>query len=1397
MDKNISNITISDRKKSLEEQNSNAAHKVKSVKVEYASNFTIKPLIDFFNRTFRREVIVTNHDTEVVSANNEWESSDQLSYDNTENNEIHNVVNKDETNQESDPQSFSPHEETISNCSSFISCCSSFDSSFSLSRYHSFDDISFASDTNEDVFEMDSDIKNVENKETVIIENSTEDHAVYISKIEEEKYPSTAVDCHERKCSLLDNSQEQMSESDVTKIVPHAKSLQEENIGLSIVKEADSSKDIIIIAKHTSPEESTFHQMRSIEINNLSKAPTVALENMVLDGDVEEQIGLSHDIPTSDDFVNNNGKKVRKCENEKMGGNEPDHINLNKNINKNNCHLIEDINNIPISFDTKKSNENNAEIYNFDDDKHRKQDDEIEENRISFEPNKVSNLLEDCMLHKEKVKEICNEQNILVRNEEVEDYEIEECFDIEDTVNSATEPNMHFNRQHCKSDVEEEVFQYKTMDNGIRGNHGKKLDEQSPKANENMKIEFAIAQNYSDDEEKLIHNCILKIDELKADNEETNWQKDRDENNHGNDCAAIILNENAEDEPLLDNTHEPNGLIEDYNQETKNEDQDANPCDDDENTENRKVPYSEYHFNENANKNAIAQFYDNTLKESILPNVILKDVQKDYADNSNHPHNIHPYEYQDIDGGADSAPCQDSKEPSAEYAKDEGINRKQEQIINQISISDDKFDANEVFITSGSVGSVVEQNEYSNKELEYAKQELDNATNIAGLNKDQLEVHDIPLHCTVNNELSTKIMANEDVEKLPKRADSENKMEFEEIEEANVLRTMSMIDKPNLRNDVAHMVDHVYQNPENKEHELHLQEVAWSDATSLLQDNADMLYVEAKQETDRTINILTANVCFSQSAAQVSGPTGNNLSHTDQTPQPYSVQTQDNNLNSGLIISQAAEEEMMTNEKAETKLPNHDRQTAVYLTSEMQTTIRSQLTGSMEDSLAQANLSNSNEFAKQTGSCKISTEQTLVEGKQNPASMQINNGECLDLFNQAELDNVSKLSHSQADQDDHFLLGNDHKEMLEESEEKENPNALHNIEEEEMLILCKYEDACAVNGILNLEESTAEHDSVKPLKPDVFQQIEIPEQTENELQFVYENNFPSRAIKDESTRKEGLGYNILTTTEDNTLEELTSKKVGDAEQFEKCIIYEGVSVLERSRNSDSGNDSDDQRDPGLVADPYVLKDSNKHVETVDVSDDANVGQGQEGPIDMQLNEDCQTTHNQSLLTEQSHKVTTDRDILEGKSGLVPSHNSSVNSGQWTDQAELTSESVNNISSESDEMQEDFSSSDPLEHLEDEFYDDIACDELPDFKRSASIKAWSECNSVSSSSLMDRSCDSEGTFRRSFSVRRRTSTLTRRATISQFDRKPWNYGAGGSQYQQLLYPFGKRKRNSVI
>jgi len=65
------------------------------------------------------------------------------------------------------------------------------------------------------------------------------------------------------------------------------------------------------------------------------------------------------------------------------------------------------------------------------------------------------------------------------------------------------------------------------------------------------------------------------------------------------------------------------------------------------------------------------------------------------------------------------------------------------------------------------------------------------------------------------------------------------------------------------------------------------------------------------------------------------------------------------------------------------------------------------------------------------------------------------------------------------------------------------------------------------------------------------------------------------------------------------------------------------------------------------------------------------------------------------------------------------------------------------------------------------------------------------------SWVPRTPQSEGGWRRRCSERRRSLQLTRRASVSLLERPPWNYGAGGSQYQKLLYPFGKKKRYSVV
>ena len=77
--------------------------------------------------------------------------------------------------------------------------------------------------------------------------------------------------------------------------------------------------------------------------------------------------------------------------------------------------------------------------------------------------------------------------------------------------------------------------------------------------------------------------------------------------------------------------------------------------------------------------------------------------------------------------------------------------------------------------------------------------------------------------------------------------------------------------------------------------------------------------------------------------------------------------------------------------------------------------------------------------------------------------------------------------------------------------------------------------------------------------------------------------------------------------------------------------------------------------------------------------------------------------------------------------------------------------------------------------------------------------WSDSNSVSSSgsSLVERSLDSHGSCNKSrlFSTSRRTS-LSRRATVTTCDRKPWNYGAGSPSCQKLLWPVEIKKHSLV-
>merc|ERR1719369_2631724 len=69
--------------------------------------------------------------------------------------------------------------------------------------------------------------------------------------------------------------------------------------------------------------------------------------------------------------------------------------------------------------------------------------------------------------------------------------------------------------------------------------------------------------------------------------------------------------------------------------------------------------------------------------------------------------------------------------------------------------------------------------------------------------------------------------------------------------------------------------------------------------------------------------------------------------------------------------------------------------------------------------------------------------------------------------------------------------------------------------------------------------------------------------------------------------------------------------------------------------------------------------------------------------------------------------------------------------------------------------------------------------------SSQLKAFSDCSSVYSAGpyFLDRSSDSEGYFKRKYFGRRRVSQFNRRATVAEFDRKPWNYGAWGLRYRR--------------
>jgi hypothetical protein len=100
---------------------------VKSVKVEYASRFSIKPLIDFFNRAFRCVVDYSGHD-----------QSDAF-------------LIQYQTSREEIP-TLDCHSSSSSSNISFISCCNRFDSSGSVSSYYSLEEIS--SELGDEVFDL-------------------------------------------------------------------------------------------------------------------------------------------------------------------------------------------------------------------------------------------------------------------------------------------------------------------------------------------------------------------------------------------------------------------------------------------------------------------------------------------------------------------------------------------------------------------------------------------------------------------------------------------------------------------------------------------------------------------------------------------------------------------------------------------------------------------------------------------------------------------------------------------------------------------------------------------------------------------------------------------------------------------------------------------------------------------------------------------------------------------------------------------------------------------------------------------------------------------------------------------------------------------------------------------
>jgi hypothetical protein len=183
MDQNTP-LSITDRKKYLEEKSSVPA--VKSVKVEYASSFSIKPLIDFFNRAFRRDTLT--QDTHIKENTIKKECvADYSEYDPSNASLIPNQTNREEI---PTPDSFRNSSSSVS----FVSCCSRFDSTGSVSSYYSLEEISCSSELGDEVFDLEAEHQIINDGQYDPTDNENSDieelrlyHFEITSKLEDEE----------------------------------------------------------------------------------------------------------------------------------------------------------------------------------------------------------------------------------------------------------------------------------------------------------------------------------------------------------------------------------------------------------------------------------------------------------------------------------------------------------------------------------------------------------------------------------------------------------------------------------------------------------------------------------------------------------------------------------------------------------------------------------------------------------------------------------------------------------------------------------------------------------------------------------------------------------------------------------------------------------------------------------------------------------------------------------------------------------------------------------------------------------------------------------------------------------------------------------------------------------